>query len=75
VVLCYTNDEHLFKLLNAGVGKTTLVQKVCQVLQDRKVNLNGFYTTEERDRTSNKRVGFNVTSIDGQHAARLAHVR
>ncbi|KAK1791370.1 hypothetical protein P4O66_013383, partial [Electrophorus voltai] len=46
------------------VGKTTLVQKVCEVMVSGGVSLNGFYTEEVRE--SGRRVGFDVVTVTGE---------
>lgn len=46
-----------------GVGKTTLIKKVCEVLKSQSVNIQGFYTQEVRER--GQRTGFSVVSLDG----------
>jgi hypothetical protein len=65
---------HLNKLVFSGVGKTTLVQKVCKVLLERQVPLNGFYTEEERDPVSKKRIGFSIVTVDGKRGT-LSNVK
>jgi nucleoside-triphosphatase len=52
-----------------GVGKTTLVRRVLEELND--VPATGFYTVEIR--TGSRRLGFRVVTLDGQEAI-LAHV-
>jgi nucleoside-triphosphatase len=52
-----------------GVGKTTLVRRVLEELND--VPATGFYTIEIR--TGGRRLGFRVVTLDGQEAI-LAHV-
>ena len=49
-----------------GVGKTTLIRKVIQGIQ----NVHGFYTQEIRE--NNKRVGFAIETVDGKKGV-LAH--
>lgn len=51
-----------------GIGKTTIIMRVAQLLGD---NAVGFYTTEIR--THNRRQGFEAVSLDGKRAI-LAHV-
>ncbi|ADC88800.1 protein of unknown function DUF265 [Thermocrinis albus DSM 14484] len=46
-----------------GVGKTTLVKKLVQMLGDRAV---GFWTEEIRDKKTGKRTGFKVINTQGQ---------
>ena len=47
-----------------GVGKTTLVRKVCEKLEDKNWESQGFYTEELR--VDGDRVGFDVVTMDGQ---------
>jgi nucleoside-triphosphatase len=60
-----------------GVGKTTLITKICAILKEqasqplRKVNIAGFYTSEIREGGS--RVGFQVVTLDGEIGI-LSHV-
>lgn len=55
-----------------GVGKTTLVKKVCEALVSARVTVNGFYTEEVRE--SGRRVGFDVVTVTGDRG-RLSRVR
>ena len=59
-------------LIFLGVGKTTLVKKCCDLLKESGISIQGFYTEEIREQR--KRVGFDVITLDGQHAA-LARVK
>ncbi len=52
-----------------GVGKTTLVRRVLEELDD--VPATGFYTAEIR--SGGRRVGFRIVTLNGQEA-NLAHV-
>ena len=52
-----------------GVGKTTLVRRVLEELND--VPATGFYTVEIR--AGGRRLGFRAVTLDGQEAI-LAHV-
>jgi len=52
-----------------GVGKTTLVRRVLEELND--VAASGFYTAEIR--SAGRRLGFRIITLDGQEAI-LAHV-
>ncbi|XP_028401340.1 cancer-related nucleoside-triphosphatase-like [Dendronephthya gigantea] len=54
-----------------GTGKTTLIQKACDVLQKKGVTAQGFYTEEVRQH--GKRFGFDVITLDGTRDA-LARV-
>ncbi|XP_036801798.1 cancer-related nucleoside-triphosphatase isoform X3 [Oncorhynchus mykiss] len=47
-----------------GVGKTTLVQKACDVIVSSGVSVEGFYTQEVRE--GRRRVGFDVVTVTGQ---------
>lgn len=48
-----------------GVGKTTLVRKVCQELINKhKIICNGFYTEEVRDPNSRERIGFDIVTLN-----------
>ena len=55
-----------------GIGKTTLVRKVCSLLQQREgIEVHGFYTEEVRERTSGgrgSRIGFDVVTLSGNRA-------
>ena len=48
---------------NIGSGKTTLVQKACDILQKKGIAVQGFYTEEIREH--GKRTGFDVVTLDG----------
>jgi nucleoside-triphosphatase len=52
-----------------GVGKTTLIKKIGESLKDH--HIAGFYTNEIRE--GGRRVGFELTSFDGQNGI-LSHV-
>ena len=59
----------------AGVGKTTLVCRVCEILRERGCGpstLQGFYTQEVREdvggRGRGKRVGFDIVTFDGKRS-------
>ena len=66
---CGTFSLYLFYPL-AGIGKTTLVCSVCQILQERHhIELHGFYTEEVRVGGAGRRgtrVGFDVVCFDGK---------
>lgn len=60
---------HLFAV--AGVGKTTLIRKLCEALKTKGLPVTGFYTQECRQ--NGTRIGFDVVTLDG-HRAPLARV-
>ncbi|PVD32322.1 hypothetical protein C0Q70_07755 [Pomacea canaliculata] len=53
----------LFFVLSQGVGKTTLVQKVCAALKENHILTQGFYTEEVR--SGGRRTGFDVVTLSG----------
>ena len=55
----------------SGVGKTTLVKKVCEKLEEMNWACEGFYTEELRE--DGQRVGFDVVTLDGARGS-LARV-
>uniref|UniRef100_A0A3B4CS53 AAA+ ATPase domain-containing protein n=2 Tax=Pygocentrus nattereri TaxID=42514 RepID=A0A3B4CS53_PYGNA len=59
--------KHVFLTGSPGVGKTTLVQKVCESMVSGGVSVQGFYTEELRER--GKRVGFDVVTLTGERGA------
>lgn len=54
---------HFFSIFS-GVGKTTLVKKVCDKLEEMNFECQGFYTEEIRE--DGQRVGFDVVTLDGK---------
>ena len=77
-ILLNTDPMILYYLL-LGVGKTTLVRNVCDLLQERHgVIVRGFYTEEvrvaggggggARGRGRGPRIGFDVVTLDGKRA-------
>lgn len=56
-----------------GIGKTTLVKKICEKLQSKNVEINGFYTEELRD--NNSRIGFDVVTLTDGKRTQLARTR
>ncbi len=48
-----------------GIGKTTVIKKVVDLLKDKII---GFWTEEQRDLITNKRVGFKIITTDGDIA-------
>ena len=64
---------HTHTHTHTGIGKTTLVRKVCSVLQQKEdVALHGFYTEEVRDGPASGgrgyRIGFDVVTLNGLRA-------
>ncbi|XP_037721930.1 nucleoside-triphosphatase THEP1 [Drosophila subpulchrella] len=49
-----------------GVGKTTLIRKICSNLRDKKHLLQGFYTEEVRGEGVSQRIGFDVVTLEGK---------
>ncbi|XP_029031322.1 cancer-related nucleoside-triphosphatase isoform X2 [Betta splendens] len=64
--------KHVFLTGPPGVGKTTLVQKVCEALMSAGVEAEGFYTEEVRE--GGRRVGFDVVTVTGERG-RLSRTR
>ncbi|KAK7865235.1 hypothetical protein R5R35_012362 [Gryllus longicercus] len=56
-----------------GIGKSTLVKKVCEELTKKGINVRGFYTEEVRKSNGGGRIGFDVVTLSGARAA-LARV-
>lgn len=67
----FINADFFFKIY-AGVGKTTLVQKVCAALKENHILTQGFYTEEVR--SGGRRTGFDVVTLSGNRGP-LARVR
>uniref|UniRef100_UPI00358F8C33 cancer-related nucleoside-triphosphatase isoform X2 n=1 Tax=Myxine glutinosa TaxID=7769 RepID=UPI00358F8C33 len=55
--------KHVFLTGIPGVGKSTLIQKVCEVLQTSDCPAVGFYTQEVRQ--AGRRTGFDVVTLAG----------
>ncbi|TKS85321.1 Cancer-related nucleoside-triphosphatase [Collichthys lucidus] len=66
--------KHVFLTGPPGVGKTTLVKKVCEALESSGVGVEGFYTEEVRE--AGRRVGFDVVTVTGErgHLSRIRDV-
>ncbi|XP_069681911.1 cancer-related nucleoside-triphosphatase homolog isoform X2 [Periplaneta americana] len=64
--------RHILLTGPPGIGKTTVVKKVCNLLNARNVSVKGFFTEEIRN--SGKRIGFDIVTLDGQRGvlARLS---
>ncbi|KAM3931225.1 cancer-related nucleoside-triphosphatase [Leptodactylus fuscus] len=54
---------HVFLTGPPGIGKTTLIRKVSEVLTSSGVPVDGFYTEEVRQ--GHRRVGFDVVTLSG----------
>ncbi|KAH8322242.1 hypothetical protein KR059_009344, partial [Drosophila kikkawai] len=59
-----------------GVGKTTLVRRICSKLGGKGHSLQGFYTEEVREAGNGQRIGFDVVTLSGERGilARSIHV-
>ncbi|XP_073416202.1 cancer-related nucleoside-triphosphatase [Dendrobates tinctorius] len=55
--------SHVFVTGPPGIGKTTLIKKVSEVLTSSRVLVDGFYTEEVRQ--GHRRVGFDVVTMSG----------
>lgn len=62
-------------LICIGVGKTTIIQKVCTALKDNNISVQGFYTEEVR--IGGRRTGFDVVTLNGNRGqlARVGYER
>jgi len=63
----YEASHNLMILGPLGVGKTTLVRKVCKLLRDTGIPSKGFFTEEVRN--GRRRIGFDVVTLDGKRGA------
>ena len=63
-----------FNAIISGIGKTTLVHKICKKLESSTFPIKGFYTEEVR--SGRRRIGFDIVTLDGKRAplARLRYV-
>jgi nucleoside-triphosphatase len=64
--------HHLLITGRPGVGKTTLVKRFLDVLQERDLTVIGFYTEEIREQK--RRVGFRIMDVGGEGRGILSHV-
>ncbi|XP_033734956.1 cancer-related nucleoside-triphosphatase-like [Pecten maximus] len=58
--------RHIILTGPPGIGKTTLIHKVCDQLAKSGVQCKGFYTEERRE--GRQRVGFDVVTLSGERA-------
>ncbi|KAK3916930.1 Cancer-related nucleoside-triphosphatase [Frankliniella fusca] len=63
--------QHIILTGPPGIGKTTIIKKVCSELQQKNIPIKGFYTTELRE--GGKRIGFDVVALSGETSS-LARV-
>ncbi|GFS52459.1 cancer-related nucleoside-triphosphatase homolog [Trichonephila inaurata madagascariensis] len=59
------SSRHVLLTGPPGIGKTTVTQKLCEVLKERNVPFQGFFTEEVRN--GRERIGFDVVSTFGRH--------
>ncbi len=57
---------------NPGIGKTTLISNVVEIIKDRGYSVGGIITQEIRD--EQKRIGFEILNIDSGKKGVLAHI-
>ncbi|KAK4881305.1 hypothetical protein RN001_004624 [Aquatica leii] len=57
--------KHLLITGPPGIGKTTIIKKICSILKDKNIPVKGFYTEELRNEF-HKRIGFDVVTVDGK---------
>ena len=55
-----------------GIGKTTLIMKIVDLLRERGMTYQGFYTKEQR--VKGKREGFTIHTLPDMQTAYLAHI-
>ncbi|XP_063231192.1 cancer-related nucleoside-triphosphatase [Bacillus rossius redtenbacheri] len=55
-----------------GIGKTTVVKKICSMLAERSIPVGGFYTEELRE--GPRRVGFDIVTFKGKRGV-LARIQ
>jgi len=69
------SGKHVLLTGPPGVGKTTLVQQICDHLVSNNVKFKGFYTTEKRERADGgKRIGFDVVPVPSGPASPLSRL-
>lgn len=57
---------------NPGIGKTTLISNVVEIIKDRGYSVGGIITQEIRDKQ--KRIGFEILNIESGKKGVLAHI-
>lgn len=65
-MLKYFIDSARNQYFASGVGKTTLLKKVCDRLEEMNLECQGFFTEEVRE--DGQRVGFDVVTLDGDRS-------
>lgn len=63
-VFYFVNFNHTSPYLFAGVGKTTVIKKVCEELKKKNLKIDGFFTEEVR--SGRDRIGFDVVTMSGK---------
>ncbi|XP_015760593.1 PREDICTED: cancer-related nucleoside-triphosphatase homolog [Acropora digitifera] len=69
-----SSKRHVLLTGSPGVGKTTLCQKLFEVLKEKGIQIQGFYTEEVRTSPKGSRVGFDVVTLNGQRGV-LARIK
>ncbi|KAF5290807.1 hypothetical protein FQR65_LT11511 [Abscondita terminalis] len=57
--------KHILITGPPGIGKTTLIKKICSSLKQKNIPVKGFYTEELRNDLQ-KRIGFDIVTLDGK---------
>ncbi|XP_074629699.1 cancer-related nucleoside-triphosphatase homolog [Acropora palmata] len=69
-----SSKRHVLLTGSPGVGKTTLCRKLFEVLKEKGIQIQGFYTEEVRTCPKGSRVGFDVVTLNGQRGV-LARIK
>lgn len=59
--------KNIFLTGKPGIGKTTAIKRVIELLKLNKIPVSGFFSEEERDK-SGQRIGFLIKTISGETA-------